>query len=149
MHYRIGVTFVFNGDMYFTLYCNNMTIYYPPILQFSRPCNKFTSVWSMFLCNTSKKGTKGVIWVPCNYSQYVRHSIVYNVWSVYGFPVIKVLHQTNHLLFICPWSSILFQPKFAVSLPNTNLYQYNCTFLTFNIPVHSNSNIHYTSTFKF
>jgi len=24
---------------------------YPPISQFSRPCNEFTSVWSMFPCN--------------------------------------------------------------------------------------------------
>jgi len=30
----------------------------PPISKLSRPCNEFTSVWSMFKCNTCKACTQ-------------------------------------------------------------------------------------------
>ena len=55
MHYKIGVTCVYNGHgfLYYvvlTWQCNQ------PISQFSSACNEFMSVWSMFVYN--RKGEK-------------------------------------------------------------------------------------------
>ena len=53
MHCQIRVTHLFNGQeiiissIIMTLQSN------PPISQFNRLCNEFTSVWSMLQCNTA------------------------------------------------------------------------------------------------
>ena len=49
MHYKIGDTGVFNGHVYILLLQHDKSN--PPISKFSRPCNEFTGVWSMFPCN--------------------------------------------------------------------------------------------------
>ena len=48
MHFKIGVTCVFNGHVFYTIIIQQSI---PPIPKFNRPCNEFTSVWSVFLCN--------------------------------------------------------------------------------------------------
>ena len=58
MHYIIGVTCRFNQHKIFTCCtCNNTIQSNPPISQFNSLCNKFTSVWSMFPCNTQQEST--------------------------------------------------------------------------------------------
>ena len=54
MHYKIGVTCVYNWHMFYTLFVITWQSN-PPVSQFNCPCNEFTSVWSMFVYNTSRK----------------------------------------------------------------------------------------------
>jgi len=51
MHYKIGVKCVYNGHVFYVVITQQPN---PPISQFSRWYNKFTSAWSMFPCNISK-----------------------------------------------------------------------------------------------
>ena len=51
MHYKIGVTCVYNGHKIYSAVITRQSN--PPISKFSRPCNEIMSVWSMFLCNTN------------------------------------------------------------------------------------------------
>ena len=55
MHCKIGVTCVYKHEWTRVLYSVVLTRQSnPPILQFNSPCNKFTSVWSMFVYNNSE-----------------------------------------------------------------------------------------------
>ena len=51
MHYKIGVTCIYHGHVFFTLVITLQSN--PPISQFISPCNEFTSVWSMCVYNKS------------------------------------------------------------------------------------------------
>jgi len=50
MHYKIGVTGVYNGHVFYTEITRQSD---PPISQFNSPCDGFTSVWSMVVPNTT------------------------------------------------------------------------------------------------
>ena len=53
MHYKIGVTCVYNGwtrVLYSVVITRTSN---PPISQLNSPCNEFMSVWSMFVCNNN------------------------------------------------------------------------------------------------
>ena len=49
MYYKIGVTCVYNGQVFCTVVMTRQS--YPPISQFNSLCNEFMSVWSMFVYN--------------------------------------------------------------------------------------------------
>ena len=52
MHYNIGVTYVYNGHVFYTPF--KITRQSNPLIsKFNRQCNAFTSVWSIITCNTS------------------------------------------------------------------------------------------------
>ena len=53
MHYKIGVTCVYNLDTCSILCCNNLMLSYPPISQFNNPCKDFTSVYIIDLQKVS------------------------------------------------------------------------------------------------
>jgi len=53
MHYKIGVTCVLTGNTFYFYSIVVTRQSYPPISNVNRPCNEFTSAWSMFLCNIS------------------------------------------------------------------------------------------------
>jgi len=51
---NIGVKCVYNVHMFYTVLIYNTTIYSnPPVSQLNSPCSEFTSVWSMFPCNSN------------------------------------------------------------------------------------------------
>ena len=52
MHYKIGVTYVYNRHVFYTVVITRQSN--PPISTFSSLCNEFTSVWSMFVYNMLK-----------------------------------------------------------------------------------------------
>ena len=51
MHYKMSVTCVYNGHVFYTLFVITQQSN-PPISQYKRLCNEFTSVWSIFVYNT-------------------------------------------------------------------------------------------------
>ena len=66
MHYKIGVTGVYN-EQSVTWQSN------PPSSQFNSLCNEFMSVWSMFVYNTSIQIAVRMQWLVVN-----KHNIVFS-----------------------------------------------------------------------
>jgi len=52
MHYKIGVTYVYNRHVFYTVVITRQSN--PPISTFSSLCNEFTSVWSIFVYSMLK-----------------------------------------------------------------------------------------------